>query len=886
MRLSRSGRSLAGRPGPYILLFIILTGLAVGEWKRSDAARRLASERDGLLELRQRMLSLERDVLLARTQEIAALSSRRSSLYQLWQRDFFTLSERLEQARTDLDDKIGIEHGSTLSTMLDKYARSVFAALDLSVRIGMGTSDAGLIVELQEIENRLTGGASDNRETREKLLQLQVLQREYVTTLRTSQAEELSARVEEMARRAEPSRAEDLRAYGRQVEKVLSTALELELQRSEASVRFDRLPPVFRHIEMRLDTELEETAAAIAEARRRTAWNVALFLALSLLVFAFRARSEQRRTRAMELGIRQLVDGMDGLAMGRDVDPQQLPRRGDLGKVAKSFRDMSRQIRRQLKTIDAERLRAEDAARAKADFLARVSHELRTPLQGVLGMAEMLDKSSLTSEQHHLVSVVRHSGDLLLSMVDDLLDYERLQAGKLTLEKKPFDPMSLFEDIVATHAPPCHRKGLELVLSLPDDMPPQLIGDRLRLTQVLTNLIGNAQKFTERGHVEVRLQPLRSTDDGLRLSFTVRDTGPGIPAHLEQEMFKPFAQGESVESSHHGGSGLGLSIVRELVELMDGEIRLGLPDPGEGAVFEVELRVRDAVATEDPVPESLDGFLIRLVDPHPRSREQTARRIRALGAEVDSVESTDGLLSIGTETTRRPDLVIVGYPADRDAPEPLDVARQLAAEGFPSFHLLPTNPWGLAARTRFEHQARRLEASAVPLRRPALGSELRRHLVFALTGESPTGRSGELPIRIADADPGPLLPFRILLVEDNLINQQVVELMLLEFGCRLTAVENGREAVERVVAEEPFDLILMDCQMPVMDGFAATEAIRALDDHDKATVPIVALTAEALSRERSRCLEVGMDDVVSKPADQRTLLETLQRFLVDKPDAT
>ena len=881
MKLSPGGR----RP-TYAILLLIFIVMALGAWRRQSARSTLAVERERLLDARQTVLGLERELLLARSEEAEALSTGRASLHRRLEERQQEIQDRLEEVVRALGPLLRTSDTQVLISALEKYRQSVARALELSSRLGRGPEGSNLIAGLRDLEDRLMSSTSAG-DVRLELLELKVLEREYAATLNTSLAMDMLSRVDKLRSglREQKARgselADNLDDYRRQVESVMSSNLELELQRSEATLRFERLPPIFRDIESHLDLRLEQTAGGLAKLRREAAWQVSLILAAALLLIALRFRTERLQARRTVKAIRQLEDGMGAFADGAKVADLELPRRGDLGKITASFTSMGEQIRSQISTIDQERYRAEEAARAKADFLARVSHELRTPLHGILGMSEILGASGLDSDQAHLLQILHSSGSNLLSMVNDLLDFERLEAGKLTLEPQSFQLLDLCEDLLATLAPTAHGKSLELVLKTPDQLPAQVFADGLRLNQILTNLVGNAIKFTESGHVELEVGEVEPTaeDRGL-LRLTVRDTGPGIDATQREKIFEPFSQGERFMLRSHGGSGLGLSIVQELVTLMGGSIRLvddgnGDVSPthgGKGACFEASVEVgivEEPLATGSP---PLDGLCVGVLEEHEPSLKSLVGQLERLGMRA-RVLSGPG----PQEPTEDLSVIIAGYPAQKDKPETAYLKQWLMDRGLPSIFLLPTVSWASEVQKDLEtgkSADKRMPAFQV-LRRPPRCEHLQDAIDMLVREPSSVG-SGAHPSTTPQLSTR--LRGRALLVEDNAINREVVELMLKDTGCEVVVAGNGREAVERVTRER-FDLVLMDCQMPVMNGFEATEAIRRLEDRSRAETPIVALTASALPEERQRCLDCGMDAVISKPASQETLLEYVQRYI-------
>lgn len=856
----------------------------MGEGQRQIELRSRLSQREQLLELRQDVLRLERDLLLARGDEMEIVADGRESLRPRLADRQAKIERRLTKVSADLLLWFpGVLDAAPLVEGIERYWQSVESELALADRIG--SEEDGLLGDMRRLEKRLLDGLADGTLRRE-LLELQVLQREFVGTFRTSDALSLLTRVDALLDRRETLRRpepwwDDLTRYRRSVEGVMSSSLELNLVRSQSGVRFDRLPDFFRTVERPLDRRLENNSQVIAKTRRQAGLMAAAFVALVMLGILLRMLHERARRRSIADRVRRLATGMQEFGRGLDTERLDLPREGDLGQVSTSFLAMARQIHEQIATIDAERLRAEDAAQAKSDFLAMVSHELRTPLNGILGMSELLEPALQDARQRHLLQVIQRSGTTLLSVVNDLLDFSKLEAGKLEMEARPFDLLEMLEDLIEIHAPAAHDKGLELVLQLPfeeasdgDEVdgkadgltPRRLLGDPLRLGQVLTNLIGNAVKFTERGHVEVtlrRLVPLG--EDRVRLELSVRDTGPGVPQHLQDHIFSAFAQGEAILRRKHGGSGLGLSIVQELLALMGGGIEL-VDDGQAGACFSVHAELGrgagEEASPEALAPAVLEGKRVLLVDAHAPSLHATAQALRRLGAHVETSAGAEEALHRGW---RAMDAVVLGHPAvseDDDLPILTD---RLVAQEIPVLHLLPSSKWSDG-----------LELPANHLPRPPRRSRL----LEALRGSL---ESGVVP---SDAAPSALpqeVHGHVLLVEDNPVNQEVFQIMVANMGCQVSLAENGLEAVE-AVRRHTFDLIFMDCYMPEMDGFEATEAIRRVDDPDRASVPVIALTASVFDSTRQRCLDCGMNDVLTKPVTQELLMACVRKWLRESVD--
>ncbi|KWH34768.1 response regulator [Burkholderia stagnalis] len=772
---------------------------------------------------------------------------------------------RIFKARRRLDEATAFQQQAARIKYLSVLVNGRIEELTAHLRVAAQSADTG---QLARADREIRTGVDALAESANALRAALVASGQGELS-RTQDVVPLAAELAGSARRIVATKQRTLAndaAMQRIVADIDTTANRLEAAAEQAVLRVDL-----------------QQRSIVSQVYRAMAGAVAMIVVVSLLLAVVGLAISHRIGTSISRPLSNLTRTMARIRGGSDLSLRMRHHGTDeVATLIAGFNTMLDEIERRDVELQAAIAAAEAANSAKSEFLARMSHEIRTPMNGVLGMTELLQRTTLTAKQRNFVDTVYRSGQTLLTIIDDILDFSKIEAGKLVLERIAFNLYQLLDDVVSLLEPMARRKALALRLRKHDPVPEWVRGDPVRLRQILTNLVGNAIKFTERGQVELAVS---SPEHGL-VVFTIADSGIGIAPDVSAQLFKPFQQADSSTARQYGGTGLGLVISRQLAEMMGGTLSVESA-PGQGSVFTVTARLEPADAAgaaATSASRSLAGLKVLIADDSETDRSVLVEHAIEWQLRVATASGGDDALA--------------QLRAAADDGQPFDLAivdvRMPGMDGISLVRHIRDDPALRALRiitlTAFERMdsiqvARELGIDA-RLTKPLHGADLYACIASVMRVTPPRLPSAAAPAD-ADADAGAVpedgppygaAPARVLLVEDNPVNQQIALAMLEDTGYAVEVAENGREALDRLL-EDRFDVVLMDCQMPLMDGFEATQWLRLREaETGAARLPVIALTANAISGDRERCLAAGMDDYLSKPFSRDALLQMLARF--------
>ncbi len=655
---------------------------------------------------------------------------------------------------------------------------------------------------------------------------------------------------------------------------ILRTPILAETVLSEAQLQGNSPPPVVGYIAIQINTDkallIQYRDSAVALLVVLTGLALSIYFGLNLVsvvinpinrmvraVYQIREGRLDTRVRGQMQGeLDMLKNGIN--AMAKAIAEYHNEMQMNIDQATADLRETLEQIEIQNVELDMAKKRAQEAARVKSEFLANMSHELRTPLNGVIGFAKQLFKTPLNSNQSDYLSTIERSAKSLLNIINDILDFSKLEAGKLALEQIPFSLRDVINETMTLLAPSAHDKGLELSLRVDRPVPDLISGDPLRLQQILTNLVGNAIKFTERGNVDVNVTLEKLLDNQqAQLRITIRDTGIGMSQQQQYQLFQPFNQGDSSISRRYGGTGLGLVITQKLVQQMGGSIEVN-SNLEQGSEFAITLNLHLAAQPQEVCAQyrPLIGESILLIEPDLWARNACQAQLQEWQMQVTAVGSLAEASNLGQLHFST---LLLGLSATPDLPQLQQQLQRLESQY--ERLILSVN----SHDPRLQESLRKLGASHC-LSKPVPPGKL---LSALLAAHHDTPNPASLPGQRTRQ------PLNVLAVDDNPANLKLIAAMLEDLVDEVHSCQNGRQAVE-LAQRMQFDIIFMDIQMPLLDGISATQAIRKEGCNQQ--TPIIAVTAHAIPGERERLMAQGMDEYLAKPIDEVQLEQLLQLF--------
>ncbi len=754
-----------------VALVLILLELRVAQDQEEIIARQNA-----LLSTRAALTDLEQRLFMTRQEEISRLSTAPQQSDQPEESASLQALRAATRLLASSDEPAIQQKLILLQAEVEAYIHSTTEASLLYVRLGEW-GESGLLADGALAEQRIIAALATPQDVSalSRFTGIQRLSHQLSRQMRLSAAlkpeiDALKADLIDGGHSPDSPLLRDLDEHTDITVQILETRLLLRLQRDHSTLKIDEALAIILAINAQLNTQTMTTTGELARLQQVSRHQTTMVFFLAIAIIAVALVAERRQSR-------------------------------------------------QLLRLEVERQRAQASSEAQARFLANMSHELRTPMSGVIGVLNLLERTDLDERQKELTRTAVGSASALLTIINNILDFSRTKAERLTLEQIVFEPGQLVEEVSVLLASRAHARGVRLVCALDPTLPMGVRGDPTRLRQVLLNLMGNAIKFTAVGEVVSQVVVGEKEPDTIRLDFTVRDTGEGIEPEVQEKLFEPFTQADDSTARRFGGTGLGLAISRDLVEAMGGTLWVD-STPGQGSTFGFSLRLPLADPSPYPGPD-LSGLTVALCGVAPSRAAMLQAWIQAWG----------------------------GLPGDPADPGTLLLCDESVMSTVDEDRAVVMTA-GIRAPTE--------EAHAVlfyPIRRAALHRAL-------------------VPLETCEDT---LLTGQVLLVEDHPINQLIFQAILEQLGLSVVLAVNGEEAVQ-LTAQQRFNLILMDCQLPGMDGYEATRTIRQREPADQHT-PIIAMTANDTPADRQRCLEAGMDDFLSKPASAQQLKRTLSLWI-------